>query len=260
MIITRHEYEKNSCITHLIHEVSRQQDQITRLTKVESEEICRQGEKIVKLNDELNRLRRQLLQYEIAIISQQKDNSTQIDIFKPPRFRWQVLKNVKISIDQPNVLASDGSYHAFAQSFSSLVVTRDSYFKIRILDGVEHNIITIGLTLKGHPYNVAPGNSEDSIGYNSNGNLWLNKTSNKVGKKWERGDVIRCGIKISNNDITDNDDNKHLTAEVDFSRNEECVIKTIIELPSEGLLTLFPTVYMYRNFYSSGFPKVEYLN
>lgn len=196
--VTRREYEENNCLTHLADKVRRQQKEIAKL----SEEVCRQQE-----------------------ITKHIDN-------------WQVCDNIKISIDQPNILEFDGdSNNAYAQSSSSLE-PRNSNFKIHILNGGKYNSIAIGLTRKGFTTYVAPGYNDGFIGYSSIGELWIDKRTEKIGQKWKSGDNVECGIKFPSNFI--NDGTK--CVEVYFSVNEQSLITKSVKMPRDGF---FPTILMF---------------
>lgn len=155
--------------------------------------------------------------------------------------KWQELYNTKIHSDRTDHIleVEDKSSHGFAQSFCALEPDSPR-FKIKLLNFDHFKYIAVGLSCKGHRSDKLPGLYEQSVGYDSSGDLIVDKKSKKVGAQWKVGDVIECGIKFPNN-FTSNESN--VRVKIYFTRNEQLVAETKLLMPGNGY---FPTVYMFE--------------
>lgn len=220
-----------------------QHEQIAKLTEEVSRSekvISKQQDEIAKLRDEVNRQQEDITRLNAGI-------STTL----PPKCRWQVFDNLETLCTQPNVLLHAGNaIPAIAQSFDSLKPGK-SFFKIHILNlAGQYNSIVVGLTRKGHPVQVQPGQTMGSISYRSNGKVDVDEESETVKETCKNGDVIECGITFlaSNGVVACN------VVEVYFLKNGQLITKKLIKMPQEGL---FPTVGMAR-IHNHTVPMVEY--
>lgn len=154
--------------------------------------------------------------------------------------KWHALCNLKeYNEGKDRVLEVDGkSLHAFAQSFCALEPENPS-FKIKLLHFDYYKYMAIGFSCKGHPIDKIPGLCEQSIGYDSSGDLIVDQKSKKVGSQWNVGDVIECGVKFPKNFTN----NESACAKLYFNRNDQLVSETKVSIPKNGY---FPTVYVYE--------------
>lgn len=154
--------------------------------------------------------------------------------------RWQVLCNLKLLNDQNDQVleVDDQSFHAFAQSNCALEPT-NPHFKIKLLNFDYFKYMAIGLSSKGHLTDVVPGLYEQSVGFDSTGDLIVNKISKKVGKEWKVGDVLECGIRYPNNFL----DSQRASVKLYLKINEQLVTETKVLMPTNGYFT---TIYMYE--------------
>lgn len=248
--ITRREYNASDCITHLSNRGNRQHEEITKLR----DEVRQQRDDLMRLTGELSSIRLKMTVSENTI-SRQQDEITRLHYNacilpnRPSKCCWQVCESMKFSSDKPTILEfGDNSWHAFAQLFYPLK-PRKHYFRVQILDGIEHNSITIGLTQKGHPPYLPPGTVQASVGYCSTGHINVDGTLEMRGEKWKKGDFIECGIEFPSNS-SDED----ASIEVIFSLNIQLISRKVMKMPQEGL---YPTVYMWRS-RDGTVTKVEY--
>lgn len=214
-------------VTILSEEVNRLQVQVIKLSR----KLTRQQKHITKLDSELKRLRPQSVKLCNAF-------SIQTPPKAPPQ--WEKSFNMSIPIDQPNILEFGlNSSSAFAQSRHPLNQANPC-FKIQILSDCEDNYvgIGIGLTQKGHPIDIAPGQSQGSIGYRLCGTLFYDKCECVTSHACKVNDIIECGVKFPKNRITD----VGHSVVVYFSKNGVAFLKKVIRMPLDGL---FPTIYMF---------------
>lgn len=155
--------------------------------------------------------------------------------------KWQELCNIKIHDDQTDHIleVKNKSSYAFAQSVCALEPANPR-FKIELLNFDHYKYIAVGFSCKGHDIDKIPGLHGQSVGFDSSGDLMVDKKSKKVGEQWKVGDVIECGIKFPTN-YTSNGSN--VRVKIYFTRNEQLVAETKLLMPENGY---FPTVYMFE--------------
>lgn len=235
----------NDELSSVPFEVERPREDFTKL----SEEVARmQREEISKLSEEHGRKRKDCtkLTYEDNIQQEEEENMKVIDAIST---KWQICENMKTLVDQPLVLEHGGDREgAFAQTFHSLDPATP-VVKIQVL--YVGNLITIGLTPKGHSSDTIPGFTHNSIGFCSDGYVFANNKSQNVGQVWKNGDIIECRIKFPDSFITDGE----TKVEVNFTHNGQLAVSKDIEMPIDGF---FPTVFMSR--FSHQFCKIQFLN
>lgn len=245
------ENDRKFCYRRLSGGQTPQQEQITKLT----EEVSRQrswqklsGKVISSQQEEIVRLRNKIGRQQEDIERLTARISATVPT-APPKCRWQVFDNLEMLSKQRNILAHAGNaIPAFAQLFHSLK-PGNSFFKIQIVNlAGQYNSIVVGLTRKGHPIQVQPGQNEGSIAYRSNGRVDVDEHSEVVKETCTNGDVIECGIKFPiGNGACD-------AVEVYFLRNGQLITRKWVEMPQEGL---FPTIGMAR-IHNYTVPMVEY--
>ncbi|KAJ6649596.1 E3 ubiquitin-protein ligase NRDP1 [Pseudolycoriella hygida] len=233
MAIDKDKYYGHSCILNLNKKLKIRQDE----NKLETESMSRHQDKIADINKEMLKLPDRLREAETA---------AKVRRFRPPTYRWLVFANVQNFIDAPNILACNGvGQVAFAQSLFALS-ERNSDFHIRILDGIQGSIIAMGLTKTGHPNKVAPGNHNESIGFNSRGKLFYDKKEREtIASPWEFGDIIGCTMKKGNACI-----------KIHFFRNGLMVARR--RFPYSFHDEYHPTVYIRHYSRPSVIPKMGY--
>lgn len=263
MKITRQEYEKGNCLTHLTNRVSRQESHFKQIISQQEEQITQLQEKIVKLNEEVSRVHCQGTQSknEIRLLQEklsELNNKSSISLYTPPKCHWRICQNMKTSLEQKNILEYLGGT-GFAQLFYPLEPSR-SCFKVRILRhalaGYGGYAIVIGFTQKQHPATITPGLNELSAGCSSDGMVYVDRRRQKIGKPWKAGDIIKCGINYQIDGTN--------SIEVYFSLNEELIAKNLMIVPSDlARDAFFPTMYMWGPQPTRGsrliLYKVEYL-
>lgn len=197
------------------------------------------------LSDRKSNLRAKPERLNHKMMGQQKtSNSGDMQILDATIFtipsKWQELCNLKLSSDEDGqVLEVEGqSLHAFAQSTSVLGPT-NPHFKIKLMNFDHFKYMAVGFSSKGHLTDQVPGLYEQSMGYDSTGDLIANNISKKVGMEWKVGDVIECGIKYPDNFV----DNRRVNVKLYFKRNEQFVAETKVLMPTGGY---FPTIYMFE--------------
>lgn len=163
---------------------------------------------------------------------------------------WTICDRMQITGVRAHILTYDGNgTRAIAQTSFSLQPS-DGTFKIKVLRIHTGNFIGIGLTPTGNLHGIIPG-CRRTIGYYSEGYVFVDRKKPPVGPKWKIGDIVECGVAFPNND-------GHTNAEVYFSLNGELTFKKEIQLPIDGV---YPTVYMWNDKrINNTVPKIEFLN
>lgn len=269
----RCEYKLN-CFVHLADRLNSQNVQISNLTHALNGHCL---DEVAKLNEQVNQLQAQVSKLRRDVTSQQKHitklngelkrlqgpqpQDKEIEMLRNPSadvihvlapLQWRKSLNMKVSIDQANILEFG---HSSGSSFAQLlhpVNQENPCFRAQILSycGRDSVGISIGLTQKGHSTNVPPGQSEGSIGYRCCGKLYYDKCESVTSHACKVSDTIECGIKFTKNFI--NDGNHSVL--VYFSKNGLSFLKKIIKLPVDGL---FPTIYVY-DVYVAMAVKIKY--
>lgn len=248
--ISRRGYEVNNCITHLADRVSRYEEEIIKFshelsnqkedfervinglqeqnTKL-NDELTRQQEQNTKLNEEVRRLKETIKKLNISRQHDEipKVRYTNILSNRPPK--WQNCRDMKIFIDQPNILEPyENSSYGLAQLYYHLEPL-NSYFKVEILREIRasYAYLVIGLSSKGHLIGL-PGRGKESIGYCSTGILYYldNDIQDSNLPRSEPGDIIECGINFT--------PNGSCVVEVYFSINGQVITKTPAKMPRDG--------------------------
>lgn len=249
MKMSRREYEGFNCFIHLANIIFRQGKEIIKLNDEvgrvrcqletcgniksrQSKEISGQGEETTKIDDEQR-------EPPENFVNRQEEELQNIILFnKPPYSYWEINGDMKISLGQSHILECADTY--VAAKFVYPLDASNSCIKIQILNisGGEYPI-GLGLTRKEHSIDNGPLYLEGSICYLSNGSVRVDGKLQKFVQEWEIGAIVECGIKFPNDFLNDGT----TSVEVYFSVNEHPVFKNVMKMPQKGY---FPTIGIFK--------------
>lgn len=163
--------------------------------------------------------------------------------------------NMKVNFDKTNILEYDGGpdNEAFAQ-LPYCLEPKNPYFEIKVLDIGEHEYISLGLSCRKFLGNGKANWGEPFISYRSYGKVFLDGKCLTNGLKWEKGDIVKCGIEFPDKFLNDG----KTDVQVSFWKNNETVSENCsMKMPIDWL---FPTVSIRCALRVAVTSKIEYLS
>lgn len=216
------------CPAHLVNQMS---ERTTRLEEYQEtinrqqQMLTAQKNQIAILKDEVSHLR----------LYHQQEEKTKADPSTWTK-QWQKICNMKISNDRPNYFEGSTEDNGASAQLQQFLHPMNPSFKVEI---IEQGVMSVGLTSTDHPLHnsmsVAMGYYENSIGYRSAGTMTIDTKEIKVGRNWQVGDLIECGIIFPHNFVNDG---KQIVT-VFFKKNRQVVGEVNVKMPRENL---FPTI------------------
>lgn len=222
-----------SKIRSLLMENSQLAEEVRSVKAISDKEIIGLRQEISNLNDQVTQQRVEITKLKGTPVAP-IDRICFSFIFP---LQWQRCDNIRFERDKPRILQCDNqSSYGLVQSAHYLEPHFD-FFEIQILKCGGHNSVTMGLTRKGCSQSIQSGNSDDCISYRSSGEVNLGYGHyKKTEEMWKEGDVIRCGIKLSNVTCYGN-----TVAIAYFAKNGKDIKREFVNYITAGY---FPTVYI----------------